>query len=218
MYLKYLNFRICLSLLGLSVDHNDYITEIVNEWFSDKKFTTFNTPFITDSAYQEDIMASLRLTGNSLHKSEIEYHGKFGNIIGRIQHTPIMSKIYICYTACVLVTQTVVPNIPCFKYLNLCIQYMVSHPHKTVFILLIPMMAQMSSYLHGVGSKLKTKQPRIVKNVIKSRIVLYLLTEEVKSQVLLMLVLTLQSTGDYIFNQLYHMTALVDKLNACTRM
>ena len=31
--LKYLNFRICQSYLGLGVYHTDNITELVNEWF-----------------------------------------------------------------------------------------------------------------------------------------------------------------------------------------
>ena len=30
-------------------------------------------------------MAAIPLTGNSLHKAEMEYHGKFGHTLGRIK-------------------------------------------------------------------------------------------------------------------------------------
>ena len=39
---------------------------------------------------------------------------------------------------------------------------MASHPHKPIFILLIPIMYQISSGLHGVEIKLKTTKHRIV--------------------------------------------------------
>ena len=44
-------------------------------------------------------MAALPLTENALHKSEMEYNGKFGHTIGRIQHISLMIIIDICYTA-----------------------------------------------------------------------------------------------------------------------
>ena len=42
-------------------------------------------------------MDALPLTGNALHKTEIEYHGKIVHTIGRIQHIALMSIIGICY-------------------------------------------------------------------------------------------------------------------------
>ena len=50
--LKYLNFRISESPLGFSVDQNDHIMELVNEWFPTGKFRNIGTPFRTDSAYE----------------------------------------------------------------------------------------------------------------------------------------------------------------------
>ena len=47
-------------------------------------------------------MAKLPLTGNSLNKSEMEYHGKFGHTLGRIHHIYVMIRIYIFLTACCL--------------------------------------------------------------------------------------------------------------------
>ena len=78
-------------------------------------------------------MAALTLTGNALHKGEMEYHGTFGHTIGRIQHIALMNRLGICYTACHLLTQTMAPTLPIFQCIKLCIQYMASHPHKPIF-------------------------------------------------------------------------------------
>ena len=40
-------------------------------------------------------MASLPLTGNDLHKAEMEYHEKIGHAIGMIQNISLMSRIEI---------------------------------------------------------------------------------------------------------------------------
>ena len=69
--LKYLNFRIFQSPLGFSVDKTDQIMELLNEWFPNGKFIKFDTLFITDFAYEKELMAALPLTGNALHKAEI---------------------------------------------------------------------------------------------------------------------------------------------------
>ena len=49
--LKYLNFHICQSPLGFSVDHTDHIVELVNEWLPAGKCRKLDTDFITDSTY-----------------------------------------------------------------------------------------------------------------------------------------------------------------------
>ena len=78
-------------------------------------------------------MAALPLTGHALQKSEMEYHGKFGHTLGRIQHIALMSRIDLCYTTCCLETQTVAPTLPRFQGIKLCVQYLDSHPHKPIF-------------------------------------------------------------------------------------
>ena len=50
--IKYLNFRICQSPLGFSIDHQYQITELVNEWFPTGKFRNVDTSFWTDSSYK----------------------------------------------------------------------------------------------------------------------------------------------------------------------
>ena len=52
-------------------------------------------------------------------------------------------------------------TLPELQGIKQCVQYLASHPHKTIFILLIIMMDQMSSGSHGVEIKLKTTQPKI---------------------------------------------------------
>ena len=53
-----------------------------------------------------------------------------------------MSKVYICYAKCRLATKTVAPTLPGFEDIKRRVQYLPSHPHKPIFILLILMMAQ----------------------------------------------------------------------------
>ena len=84
-------------------------------------------------------MTTLLLTVNSLCKLEMEYHGKFGHNIGRIQHISIMIRIDIFYKAFHLETQTMAPTIPGFQSIKRCIQYLDIKPHKYIFIF-IPIM------------------------------------------------------------------------------
>ena len=96
-------------------------------------------------------MSTLTLTVNALRKSEMEYHGKFEHTLGQIQNIFIMIRIGICCTSLLQLIQTVTPTLPGFQGLKRCIQYMSSHPHKPIFILLIIMLSQMLSDLNGVG-------------------------------------------------------------------
>ena len=74
--------------------------ELVNEWFPTGKFRNVDTPFRIDSSYEKELLAALLLTGHALQKGEMEYHGKFGHTIGRIQHIALMSRIDLCYATC----------------------------------------------------------------------------------------------------------------------
>ena len=58
--------------------------ELGNEWFPTGKFRKVDTHFRSDSTYKKEPMDLLPLTGNTLHKAEIEYQGKFGHTLGRI--------------------------------------------------------------------------------------------------------------------------------------
>ena len=64
-------------------------------------------------------------------------------------------------------TQTVAPTLPAVQGPKCWIKYLASHPHKPIFILIIPMVDQMSLDLHVVGIKLKIAQPIITYNAIK---------------------------------------------------
>ena len=97
--LKYLHFLISRSPLGIRVGQNDHITELVNEWFPTGKFRKVDPHFRTYSKYKKELMAALPLTGNHLHKAEMEYDGKFGHTIGWMHKIALMSRIGICYTS-----------------------------------------------------------------------------------------------------------------------
>ena len=78
-------------------------------------------------------MSVLILTGNALHKAEMEYNGKFGHNLGRIKQISLMIIVDICYTTCHLETQNVAHNLPGFQDIKWCIKYLDSHPHKPIF-------------------------------------------------------------------------------------
>ena len=92
-----------------------------------------HTPFQTDYAYEKKIMDELPLTGNALHREEMEYHGKFGHTLGRIHHIYIMSIIDICYATCHLENQNVAPTISDFQGTKRCVKYLAFHPHTPIF-------------------------------------------------------------------------------------
>ena len=117
--------------------------ELVNEWSPTIKLRRSDDFFRKDSTYEKQLMAALLLTGNDLHKTEMEYHGNFGHTLGSMQHISLMSRIDICYTTCRLATQTVAPTLTDFQGIKRCVQYLASHPHNPIFILLIIRMAQM---------------------------------------------------------------------------
>ena len=77
-------------------------------------------------------MAALPLKLNSLRQAEMEYHGKFGHNLGRVQHISLMSRIDICYTTCNIKTQTVAPTLTGFQVINHCVKCMANRPHKTI--------------------------------------------------------------------------------------
>ena len=107
-------------------------------------------------------MSVLPLTVNTPHKPEMEYYGKVGHTFGMIQKLFLMSRTDICYTSFSLETQTVAPFIYGFQVsISVYNIWIVTHI-KQSFILILTIMAQMSSDLYLVGIKLKTTQPTIV--------------------------------------------------------
>ena len=74
-------------------------------------------------------MAELPLTVNALHKVEIEYHGKFGHILGKIQYISLKGIIYTFYATCGLATQTVAHTLTGFQGIKRCVKYISRHPH-----------------------------------------------------------------------------------------
>ena len=80
--------------------------ELVNEWFPTGKFRKVYTPFRVDSTYEKELLDEIPLTGNVLHKEEMEYHGTFGHTLGRIQHIALMSILGIYYATYCIETKT----------------------------------------------------------------------------------------------------------------
>ena len=62
----------------------------------------------------------------------MEYHGKFGHTLVRIQHITLRSRIDICYATCCIANQTLEPNIPGLQSIKLYVQYLASYPLKPI--------------------------------------------------------------------------------------
>ena len=163
-------------------------------------------------------MASLPLTVNALHKTEMEYHGKFWHTLAWIQQISPMIRINIYYTDFHMETQTVAPNITGFQGIKRCIQYLDSHPNKPIFY----------PYKYYDGSNLirltwsfnqvEDYTTQKFYNAINMRIMIEFSTEDGQFQVLFMLSLVFISDWKYIFNHLWPLTPLVDKLDVFTRL
>ena len=67
--IKYLDFRVCRSPLGFSIDHTVHIIDLLNEWFPTGNFRNVDTPFQKYSMYEKELMAAVTLTGNILNKA-----------------------------------------------------------------------------------------------------------------------------------------------------
>ena len=76
--------------------------ELVNEWFANEILIKVGINFRRDSTREKELMAALPLTGNTLYKTEMKYHGKFGHTLGRILHIALKSLIDIFYATCCL--------------------------------------------------------------------------------------------------------------------
>ena len=107
--------------------------ELVNEWLPTGNFRKVYTPFRSDSTHKKDLMDELSLPGHALYKAEMEYHEKNGHTLVRIQHIALMIRMEIFYATYCLGTQNVALNLPDFQGINLCVQYLASHPHKPIF-------------------------------------------------------------------------------------
>ena len=57
--LRYLSFLVCQSPLAFSVDQNDHITEIVNEWIPAGFFRKVDTNSSTYSTYEKELLSAL---------------------------------------------------------------------------------------------------------------------------------------------------------------
>ena len=90
----------------------------------------------------------------------MEYHGKYVYSLGRIQKIEIIIRTHICYTDCRFLTQTVAYTLPGFQCLRICMQYLATRPHKSIFSLLVYIKDQILSDLYGVRIRFKTTPPK----------------------------------------------------------
>ena len=131
---------------------------------------------MTDSTYKKDFMYEIPLTGNSLHKSEMEYHGNLDILLDGYSTLILWEEL------------TFVAEPKNWKSKMWWLHFLVSKVSSATlnislvtlinpyFILIIIIMGPMLSDWHGVVIKLKTTKPIIVYNAIKMRIMLELLT------------------------------------------
>ena len=114
----------------------------------------------------------------------MEYHRKFGHTLGRIQKNSLMSTIDLYYSTCCLAIQTVAPNLPSFQGIKRCVQYLASHPHKSIFYPSNSYDGSNIIRLTWRGNKVEATQYKIASNVIKIRIIPAFSIEDGQYQVL----------------------------------
>ena len=72
-------------------------------------------------------MAAVSLRVNDFKKTEPEWHGKLGHNLVWIKHIASVIRTDICYTDYHLATQTMVPNLPSFQGIKICLKYLTNH-------------------------------------------------------------------------------------------
>ena len=132
----------------------------------------------------------------------MEYHGKVGHTIGLIQNFYIMSRFYICYTASHLVIQTVAPTLPGVQYIKRFVQYLASHPHKTILYLYNYYYDSNFIRLTWSGNQGEDCKTQKCLELHKYRDTSIILTYYGQFQALFILFLGLQSSVEYKFNKL----------------
>ena len=83
--------------------------------------------------HEKDILYYVLITSESLIKSELYYHGSFGQTLRWIQKIDFMSRIEIFYIACWLGKKNVAPTLPVFQCIKRCVQFFATHAHNPIF-------------------------------------------------------------------------------------
>ena len=130
-----MSLNIYQSKYGTSIDQTSHIqSKILAPWFDDGHFTKIvNSPFPTDTHYEEDLAQSDPLEGDELQLYEKRYHGAFNQSIGKLLHIQQWTRLDINYAVTRLASFTRNPNKPAFLALEHLMQYLHSHLHEPIF-------------------------------------------------------------------------------------
>ena len=95
--LKFLSLTIYQSKYGTSIDQTGHIqSKILAPWFDDGHLPKIvNSPFPTDTNYEEDLAQSPPLEGEELKLYEKRYHGAFNQSIGKLLHIQQWTRLDI---------------------------------------------------------------------------------------------------------------------------
>ena len=87
------------SKYGTSIDQTSHIkSKILASRFDDNHLPKFvNSPFPTDTHFEEHLAQSTSLQGNKLILYESQYHGAFNNSISKLLHIQQLTQLGINY-------------------------------------------------------------------------------------------------------------------------
>ena len=145
-------------------------------------------------------------------------HEQFGDTNWRIQHVSLKSIIDLCYATCPIATQTLTPTLPSYQLIKGCIQYMASHPHNTIFypsnsydgsnFIRLTLIVNQVEY-HKTQNYLEFHQDADHARIIN---------KNGQFCVLYIIFLVFLSSRKYRFDQLDHLTTLMEQLDTCIQL
>ncbi len=133
--LKFLSLTIYQSKFGTSIDQTSHIqSKNLAPWFDNGHLPKYvNSPFPTDTHYEEDLAQSTPLQDDELKLYEKRYHGALNQSIGKLLHIQQWTCLDINYAVTRLASFTRNPNKPAFLALEHLMRYLHSHLHEPIF-------------------------------------------------------------------------------------
>ena len=174
--LKYLNFRIIQSEFGISMDQTRHIREsIIDPWFgTSTNVRTADTPFRTDSQFEQDLAEVLPASPDELQQLEQEYNGPYRSTLGKLNHIQQCSRPDLSYPLNRLARFSVAPSRVTFHGLKRCILYIRTHPHCPLMYPSHPFEGELTYHRH-------LDKDNIIKHIVTNNLAFFADTDHARS-------------------------------------
>jgi hypothetical protein len=132
--LHFLNMRITIGPHGISIDQTEAILEFCRTyWGHPDKLKTVQTPFRTDSTYEQELASSLPASPVDLTSLETEYGSSYRSTYGSLLYFSNVTRIDLIFAMCRLGKYVSAPTTASFQGLHRICRYLATKPHRPLF-------------------------------------------------------------------------------------